>query len=50
MNFYVKDYPRLMVELVVRELNNKWYYIKHDEAFELSEDFLNVLIENDMLT
>ena len=48
--FYVKDYPRLMVELVVRELNNKWYYIKHDEAFELSEDFLNVLIENDMLT
>ena len=48
--FYVKDYPRLAVELLVRELNDKWYYFEYDEAFELSEDFLNVLLENDMLT
>ena len=27
----------------------KWYYIKYDEAFALTEEFLNVLMENDLL-
>ena len=47
--FYVKDYPRLIVELSICKINEKWYYIEQDEAFALSEVFLNVLVENNLL-
>jgi hypothetical protein len=47
--FYVKDYPRLIVELRICKINEKWYYIEYDEAFALSEAFLNVLVENNLL-
>lgn len=49
LNFYVKDYPRLTVSLGICKINEKWYYVEQDEAFSLSEDFLNALIENDLL-
>ncbi len=48
--FYVKDYPRLIVELRICKINEKWYYIEYDEAFALSEEFLNVLVEKNLLT
>ncbi len=47
--FYVKDHPRLTVRLGIRKINEKWYYIEHDEAFALTEDFLNMLSDNDLL-
>lgn len=49
LNFYVKDYPRLTVSLRICKINKKWYYIEHDKAFALSEAFLNVLVENNLL-
>ena len=49
LNFYVKDYPRLTVSLRICKINEIWYYVEQDEAFALSEDFLNALIENDLL-
>ena len=49
LNFYVKDYPRLTVSLSICKINEIWYYIEQDEAFALSEDFLNVLVENNLL-
>lgn len=50
IHFYVKDYPRLIVELRICKINEKWYYVEQDEAFALSEAFLNILVENKMLT
>ena len=49
IHFYVKDYPRLTVSLRICKLNEKWYYVDPDAAFELSEDFLNALMENNVL-
>ena len=48
--FYVKDHPRLIVELRICKINEKWYHVEQDEAFALSEAFLNVLVENNLLT
>ena len=47
--FYVKDYPRLIVELEICKINEKWYYVESDVAYELSQSFLSVLEENDLL-
>ena len=47
--FYVKDFPRLTAELRICKINEKWYHIEYDEAFALSEAFLNVLVENNLL-
>lgn len=47
--FYVKDYPRLIVELRICKINEKWYYVESDVAYELSQSFLSVLEENDLL-
>ena len=47
--FYVKDYPRLTVNIRIYKIDGKWYYIKTDEAFILSEGFLNTLMNNDLL-
>ena len=47
--FYVKDFPRLIVELRICKINEKWYHVEQDEAFALSEAFLNVLVENNLL-
>ena len=47
--FYAKDYPRLTVRILIYEIDGKWYYIKTDEAFILSEGFLNTLMNNDLL-
>ena len=49
LNFYVKDYPRLTVSLEICKINEIWYYVEQDEAFALSEAFLNVLVENNLL-
>ena len=49
INFYVKDFRRLTISLVICKINEKWYHIEHDEAFALTEEFLNVLMENDFL-
>lgn len=47
--FYVKDYPRLIVELGICKINEKWYYVESDVAYELSQSFLSVLEENALL-
>ena len=49
INFYVKDFRRLTISLVICKINEKWYHIEYDEAFALTEEFLNVLMENDLL-
>lgn len=49
IHFYVKNYPRLTVELRIFKINEKWYCVEPDEAFALSEAFLKVLEENDLL-
>ena len=49
INFYVKDFRKLTVSLVICKINEKWYHIEYDEAFALTEEFLNVLMENDLL-
>lgn len=47
--FHVKDHPRLAAEIVLCQINEKWYYVKYDEAFALSEEFLSVLEKNNLL-
>ena len=42
-------YRRLTISLVICKINEKWYHIEYDEAFALTEEFLNVLMENDLL-
>ncbi len=49
LHFYVKDYSRLTVKLRIYKINEKWYYIEYDEAFALSETFLNALEDNGLL-
>ena len=49
VNFYVEDFPGLTVNLLICKIDEKWYHIEHDEAFALTEEFLNVLMENDLL-
>ena len=46
----VKDYPKLKISIHIAKINEKWYYVKHDEAFALSESFVNVLEENHLLS
>ena len=50
LHFYVKDYPRLKVELRIYKIHDAWYSVEQDEAFALSDAFLNVLVENGILT
>ena len=46
--FCLRDVPRLTVALRITHINEKWYYVKQECAFELSEEFLSVLVENDI--
>ena len=50
IRFYLKDFPKLTAEIRIYEINEKWYYEGIDEVFELSEDFVNVLAENNLLS
>ncbi|MBQ8908600.1 MAG: hypothetical protein IJY71_08475 [Clostridia bacterium] len=50
IQLYVRDFPRLTVYLHLCKIHEKWYYVEHDEAFALSDAFLNVLLENNILT
>lgn len=47
--FYVKDYPRLTVDMRIYKLNGEWYYVKSYKALKLSDPFLEVLRENDLI-
>ena len=46
--FGLRDVPRLTVAFRITHINEKWYYVKQECAVELSEEFLSVLVENDI--
>ena len=49
ISIYLKDYPRLVAEVRIYKINEKWYFIEYDKSFLVSEAFLSALIENDLL-
>lgn len=49
VNFYVDGYPRLTVSMRIYQIDEKWYIIENDEAYELSQSFLSVLEDNALL-
>ncbi len=49
LHFSVKDCPRLTAKINIYKIRGKWYYIEHDGAYALSEDFLSALTENGLL-
>ena len=49
INFYMKEHPRLKAKIRICIINGKWYYIDTRAAFALSEDFLNILEENNLI-
>ena len=40
----------MTVNLLICKIDEKWYHIEYDEAFALTEEFLNVLMENDFIS
>ena len=49
LSFSLQDYPSVTAEIHLCKIKGRWYYIKPDEAFALSQDFLNALTENGLL-
>ena len=45
INFYIKEYPRLTASMWIYKIDDKWYSIKPNEAFALSENFVKELIK-----
>jgi hypothetical protein len=49
LNFHLKEYPRLTVFMHICKIDEKWYYVEYDEAFVLSESFVNDLVKNQII-